>query len=81
MRVKLDFAQASALGLHRLDYIGYGIVDDEGLSGAYLGNDDLLRARSGERGLVLFTEARLCVLAGEDGSLGVRSHQHTAASA
>lgn len=57
VQVKLAETRGSPLGLHRLDYIGFGNVGDAGLSGAYLAHDNELRARSGEQGLVLFTEA------------------------
>ncbi|HSU41255.1 MAG TPA: hypothetical protein VLJ38_16880 [Polyangiaceae bacterium] len=57
VEVSLDSKDASPLGLHRLDSIWLGNVGTPGLSAAYLGNDDTLLARAGERGLVLFTEA------------------------
>lgn len=64
VQVSLDSATASPLGLHRLDSIWLGNVSTPGLSAAYLANDDTLRARVGERGLVLFTEATKARTAG-----------------
>jgi hypothetical protein len=57
LEVAVDSASSSPLGLHRLDNIWLGNIRSNGVSGAYLGNDDSLLARVGEQGLVLFTEA------------------------
>jgi hypothetical protein len=64
LKVWLPDPNGSALGLHRLQEVWYDGADGSALSGALIGNDDPLRARVSQTGLVLITDARPELTAG-----------------
>jgi len=58
VKVWVPDSDAPALGLRRLPEVLFAGADGSALAGAFLSNDDPLRARVSQGGLMLLTDAR-----------------------